>query len=140
MIRSPQVPGWGGWSSDLTAQRGRTFTALGRFRPRTTAPRSCILSAPGLSRFRRVPRLLCDRDPGTKVVVLTTYADDRSVLDELLAGTRGYLTKDAGGPEIRQTLEHVLDNQGRDRSRRPAPSPDAITGGVLTPKSSRSAP
>jgi DNA-binding NarL/FixJ family response regulator len=55
-------------------------------------------------------RLLRDRQPGTKVVVLTTYSDDRSVLDALRAGARGYLTKDASGAEIRQALQQVLDD------------------------------
>lgn len=55
-------------------------------------------------------RLLCERQLGIKVVVLTTYADDRSVIDALRAGARGYLTKDAGGEEIRQALREVLDN------------------------------
>jgi DNA-binding NarL/FixJ family response regulator len=53
-------------------------------------------------------RLLRDREPGIKVVVLTTYSDDRSVLEALRAGARGYLTKDAGGAEIRQALQRVL--------------------------------
>jgi DNA-binding NarL/FixJ family response regulator len=56
-------------------------------------------------------RILRERQPGTKVVVLTTYADDRSVPDALRAGARGYLTKDAGGTEIRQALRQVLDDQ-----------------------------
>jgi DNA-binding NarL/FixJ family response regulator len=56
-------------------------------------------------------RILRERQPGTKVVVLTTYADDQSVLDALRAGARGYLTKDAGGTEIRQALQQVLDDQ-----------------------------
>jgi DNA-binding NarL/FixJ family response regulator len=34
--------------------------------------------------------------PRTKVVVLTTFADDDEVLAALRAGARGYLTKDAG--------------------------------------------
>jgi DNA-binding NarL/FixJ family response regulator len=55
-------------------------------------------------------RLLREREPGIKVVILTTYADDRSVIDALRAGARGYLTKDAGGAEIRQALRHVLDD------------------------------
>jgi DNA-binding NarL/FixJ family response regulator len=55
-------------------------------------------------------RLLREREPATRVVVLTTYADDRSVLDALRAGARGYLTKDAGGAEIREALQHVLDD------------------------------
>jgi DNA-binding NarL/FixJ family response regulator len=56
-------------------------------------------------------RLLRQREPGTKVVVLTTYADDRSVIDALRAGARGYLTKDAGGADIRQALTQVLEDQ-----------------------------
>jgi DNA-binding NarL/FixJ family response regulator len=56
-------------------------------------------------------QLLCDREPGIKVVILTTYSDDRSVIDALRAGARGYLTKDAGGTEIRQALQHVLDDR-----------------------------
>ena len=55
-------------------------------------------------------RLLRERVPATKVVVLTTYADDRSVINALRAGARGYLTKDAGGAEIRYALRQVLDN------------------------------
>ncbi len=55
-------------------------------------------------------RLLREREPDIKVVVLTTYSDDRSVLDALRAGARGYLTKDAGGEEIRQALRRVLDD------------------------------
>jgi DNA-binding NarL/FixJ family response regulator len=49
--------------------------------------------------------------PEIKVVVLTTYADDRSVLDALRAGALGYLTKDAGGDEIRQALQRVTSGQ-----------------------------
>lgn len=56
-------------------------------------------------------RLLSTRAPRSKVVVLTTYADDRSVIEALQAGARGYLTKDAGGAEILQALQRVLDDQ-----------------------------
>ena len=53
-------------------------------------------------------RLLRERQPATKVVVLTTYADDQSVIEALRAGARGYLTKDAGGEDVRQALRRVL--------------------------------
>jgi DNA-binding NarL/FixJ family response regulator len=56
-------------------------------------------------------RALRERRSETRVVVLTTYADDRSVLDALRAGARGYLTKDAGGTEIREALLQVLDDR-----------------------------
>jgi DNA-binding NarL/FixJ family response regulator len=38
--------------------------------------------------------------PRTRVVVLTTYADDQSILGALQAGALGYLTKDATRAEI----------------------------------------
>ena len=49
--------------------------------------------------------------PEVKVVVLTTYADDRSVIEALRAGALGYLTKDAGADEIQQALQRVADGQ-----------------------------
>ena len=55
-------------------------------------------------------RRLRERQPDSKVIVLTTYSDDRSVLEALRAGARGYLTKDAGGAEIREALGKVLEH------------------------------
>ncbi|MEV4349697.1 response regulator transcription factor [Actinoplanes sp. NPDC049596] len=55
-------------------------------------------------------RRLQTEAPEVKVVVLTTYSDDRSVLEALRAGARGYLTKDAGGAEIHRALRQVLDD------------------------------
>jgi len=56
-------------------------------------------------------RRLRERDPAVKVVVLTTYADDRSVIDALRAGALGYLTKDAGAAEIQQALHRVANGE-----------------------------
>jgi DNA-binding NarL/FixJ family response regulator len=61
------------------------------------------------------------RCPGSAVVVLTTYADDESVLAALAAGATGYLTKDAGREDIRRALvaashgQHVLDPAAHQR-------------------------
>lgn len=49
-------------------------------------------------------RVLTAQYPEVAVVVLTTYADDRSVLDTLRAGARSYLTKDADRLHIARTL------------------------------------
>jgi DNA-binding NarL/FixJ family response regulator len=54
-------------------------------------------------------RRLAQRHPDVRVVVLTTYADDRSVLDALRAGARGFLTKDAGADDIERALCRVVD-------------------------------
>jgi DNA-binding NarL/FixJ family response regulator len=46
-----------------------------------------------------------ERHPATQVVVLTTYADDESILKALAAGALGYLTKNASRDDIRRALE-----------------------------------
>jgi DNA-binding NarL/FixJ family response regulator len=49
-------------------------------------------------------RLLTEQHPHVAIVVLTTYADDTSVLAALRAGARSYLTKDADRADIAQAL------------------------------------
>ena len=49
--------------------------------------------------------------PATQVVVLTTYADDESILDALRAGAIGYLTKDAARDHIRRAIEAAAAGQ-----------------------------
>jgi DNA-binding NarL/FixJ family response regulator len=52
-----------------------------------------------------------ERYPGTRVVVLTTYADDESILAALSAGAAGYLTKDAARDDIRRALDAAVAGQ-----------------------------
>jgi DNA-binding NarL/FixJ family response regulator len=54
----------------------------------------------GISATRRIAA----EQPDVAVVVLTTYADDSSVLDALHAGARSYLTKDADRADIARAL------------------------------------
>jgi DNA-binding NarL/FixJ family response regulator len=49
-------------------------------------------------------RRLTTEHPDVAIVVLTTYADDGSVLDALHAGARSYLTKDADRADIARAL------------------------------------
>jgi DNA-binding NarL/FixJ family response regulator len=51
------------------------------------------------------------RHPAIAVVVLTTYADDDSVMAALSAGAAGYLTKDAARDDIRRALEAAVAGQ-----------------------------
>jgi DNA-binding NarL/FixJ family response regulator len=50
--------------------------------------------------------------PEIEVVVLTTHADDESILGALRAGARGYLTKDAGLAEIARAVHAAAAGQG----------------------------
>jgi DNA-binding NarL/FixJ family response regulator len=63
----------------------------------------------------RMPRMdgieatsrLRESHPEVRVIALTTYADDESVLGALRAGARGYLTKDASSQDIRTAILSV---------------------------------
>jgi DNA-binding NarL/FixJ family response regulator len=92
-------------------------------------------------------RRLRDAYPDIKVIVLTTYSDDRSVLDALRAGARGFLTKDAGADEIQEAIwavergeaaidpavqRHVVDALARTPSEEPPNEADLPDG--LTPR------
>jgi DNA-binding NarL/FixJ family response regulator len=97
----------------------------------------------------RMPRMdgveataaLRDSGVGSRVVVLTTYADDESIIGALSAGAVGYLTKDATRDDIRRALEaaaagqSVLDpavqasllKAARSNPGRPSTLPDGLT-------------
>jgi len=49
--------------------------------------------------------------PQTEIVVLTTHADEASILEALQAGALGYLTKDAGIAEISRAIQAAADHQ-----------------------------
>jgi DNA-binding NarL/FixJ family response regulator len=96
-------------------------------------------------------RRILEARPETEIVVLTTHADEASILDALRAGARGYLTKDAGIAEISRAVHAAANHQGlldpivqsrlldaAGAAARPAPAaqlPDELTpreGEVLT--------
>src|SRR3984957_20419162 len=49
--------------------------------------------------------------PDTRVLVLTTYADDEFLFPALQAGARGYLTKDASAEEIEHAIKALVAGQ-----------------------------
>jgi DNA-binding NarL/FixJ family response regulator len=53
-------------------------------------------------------RQLTELHPDLAIVVLTTYADDTSILAALSAGARSYLTKDADRAEIASALHSAV--------------------------------
>ncbi len=83
--------------------------------------------------------LITARFPRTKVVVLTTYADDVSIHGALQAGALGYLTKDSGREDITRAVlaaaagQSVLDGEIQRRlvtaatAGRPMSAPEAAS-------------
>ena len=102
------------------------------------------LHMPVLDGIGAIRRLTAEH-PEVAIVVLTTYADDSSVLDALRAGARSYLTKDAdytdiaqalhaavGGltvfdPRVHATLLAATAARPTPEPARDAPSPDGLT-------------
>ncbi|MFI9103866.1 response regulator [Streptomyces fildesensis] len=89
-------------------------------------------------------RRLTEEHPEVAVVVLTTFADDDSILAALSAGARGYLTKNAGRQDIVRAIraaaagQSVLDREVQNRllasvrtkpaaAEQPLPLPEDIT-------------
>jgi DNA-binding NarL/FixJ family response regulator len=106
------------------------------------------LNMPGCDGVTATGRITAEH-PSTRVVVLTTYADDKSIIGALQAGALGYLTKDATRAEIGRAIlaaaagqavldpavqRRLLSAATRDPGGPAAPSGDP--GGVddLTPR------
>ena len=98
------------------------------------------LRMPNVDGVEATRRIRADH-PGIQVVVLTTYADDESIVHALQAGALGYLTKDAEREHIRRAVEAAAAGQavldpavqarlvGAARLSPPAPAelPDGLT-------------
>ena len=82
-------------------------TLVGRQRPDVVL---MDLRMPKLDGVEATRRILSSW-PATEVVVLTTHADEASILDALRAGARGYLTKDAGIAEISRAIHAAANHQ-----------------------------
>ena len=103
------------------------------------------LRMPGMDGIEATRRL-GEQYPGIAVVVLTTFADDDSILAALNAGACGYLTKNSGRQDIARAIraaasgQSVLDRAVQDRllaatraGRQPAAAPEEPPSS-LTPR------
>lgn len=68
------------------------------------------LRMPRLDGAGATARILAEH-PGTRVLVLTTFADDASIASALRAGAIGYLTKDAGRRELLAAVRAAAEGQ-----------------------------
>jgi DNA-binding NarL/FixJ family response regulator len=90
------------------AADGEAAVALvAELRPRVVLMDLNMPGCDGVTATRRI----CAEHPTTRVVVLTTYADDDSIIGALQAGALGYLTKDATRAEIGRALEAAAAGQ-----------------------------
>jgi DNA-binding NarL/FixJ family response regulator len=68
------------------------------------------LNMPGCDGVAATARITAEH-PATRVVVLTTYADDESIIGALQAGALGYLTKEATRAEIGRAVHAAAAGQ-----------------------------
>ncbi|MGO9901267.1 MAG: response regulator [Solirubrobacteraceae bacterium] len=101
------------------------------------------LSMPGMSGIEATQRLAAAA-PLVRVLVLTVFADDRHVLDALLAGACGYLLKDASidqivaGIKAAASGESMISPRVASRLvgllREPEEATPGLSGAQLTPR------
>jgi DNA-binding NarL/FixJ family response regulator len=111
-----------------------------RFSPEVVLMDLRMPNVDGVTATRRLATEL----PDVKVVVLTTFADDASILAALEAGASGFLTKDAGREQIALAVrsaaagQSVLDPVAQASLLRAAAPPDVGTTTTSSSSSSSS--
>ncbi len=101
------------------------------------------LSMPGMSGIEATQRLATVA-PLVRVLVLTVFADDRHVLDALLAGACGYLLKEASIDQIVDGIKAAASGESMispriasrlvRRLREPEEAKPVLSGAQLTPR------
>lgn len=92
----------------VAADGAEAFDAAERERPDVVLMDLRMPNVDGVEATRRISEAL----PEVAVVVLTTFADDDSVLAALGAGARGYLTKESGREDIARAVRAAAAGQG----------------------------
>jgi two-component system, NarL family, response regulator DegU len=64
---------------------------------------------PGISGIETT-RLITEKYPNVKVIVLTIYNDDQYVKEAILAGAKGYVLKNVTREELVRVIYHVMKN------------------------------
>jgi DNA-binding NarL/FixJ family response regulator len=112
----------------VAADGAETLTAVGQHHPRVALVDLHMPVMDGIE----ATRLISAEHPATAVVVLSSYAEDSSILEALSAGACGYLTKNAGRADIARAIcaaangQSILDSAVRAavvRAARPAAFP-----------------
>jgi DNA-binding NarL/FixJ family response regulator len=65
---------------------------------------------PGISGIETA-RLVCQRHPQVKVIVLTIYEDDQYVREAIKAGAKGYVLKQVGRDELIRIVRDVMEDR-----------------------------
>jgi len=75
-------------------------------------------------------RLVCQRHPQIKVVMLTIYEDDHYVTEAIKAGAKGYVLKNVSRDELIRIVHLVMDDQAFLDPTVTAPVLDCVKHGI----------
>ena len=78
-----------------------------------------------------VCRRLCAAHPGIGVLVLTTFAEDRLVVESVQAGARGYVVKDVDTTELVRAIRAVSRGESAFDARSASAMVRSLSGGGL---------
>lgn len=90
----------------VTAQFGSGEEVLAAYQPGLAAVILMDLRLPGIGGVEAIISLQA-RDPGVRVIVLTTYEADEDVFRAMQSGAKSYLLKDMSTEEITDTIRAV---------------------------------
>lgn len=80
----------------------------------------------GIEATRKIVEAL----PETRVIMLTSYAEDELLLEAIEAGASGYVLKQIGSDELITAIERVARGEGPDRSFDDATPASTCAGGA----------
>lgn len=75
-----------------------------------TAPDVLLMDIqlPGMSGIKGI-EIIKNKYPAIEIIMLTVYHDSHKIFDSLVAGASGYLLKHTSLPEIKESIQTVLD-------------------------------
>jgi DNA-binding NarL/FixJ family response regulator len=65
---------------------------------------------PGISGIETT-RLVCEKYPDVRIIMLTIYGDEQFVLEAIRAGAKGYLLKSATREDLVKAVDHVVSGR-----------------------------
>lgn len=68
------------------------------------------LAMPGMGGLEAIPTIRQD-NPGARILILTSYAEDDQIIEAISSGALGYLMKDASPDELVSTIHNVYLNR-----------------------------
>ncbi|MDA8234669.1 MAG: response regulator transcription factor [Clostridia bacterium] len=78
-----------------------------QYRPDVVTMDICLKKSSGIDACREI----CNCFPETRVIILTSYGDEGTLMEAIFAGAKGYVLKDVGSDEIIRAVRAVYRDE-----------------------------